>query len=191
MRKKQIFWIAVLSVLVGISGLTLWFKNADNRMWRRIERVQLRIEQEFRDNQSLYKETAANILACAEGGNAQLTYILQQGTLYTAFLGDEKNVVAEDVETEARLIFQRFFGETGFNWASVDAYPETHYAYPEKSCVFRYTIWHGKEVYCWVDLVYSPNWEAYITTDHMVTYLQEGLASKVDENWYIVVQYGY
>lgn len=187
MRKKRIVQVSILAALICALGLILWFASTDYRMERRIESAQLQIKQEFQHNKDIYAETASNILICAEQGDAQITYILQQGTLHTDYLGDEQ----KDVEAEAKRILRKFGEKTGFDWNSVDAYPKTHYTYPEKSCVFRYTIWNGKDVYCWVDLIYSPNWEEYIVKDHMVSRLQEGLAAKVDNNWYIVVLYGY
>ena len=58
--------------------------------------------------------------------------------------------------------------------------------YPEKSCVFSRVIRNGYETYCWIDLVYCEDWDAFLDANKQM--VEEGLIQQIASNW-CVVQY--
>ena len=83
---------------------------------------------------------------------------------------------------------------TGIEYASIlSNYNSWQYLLPNKCCVFRYDIQYtlnGEEAtYCWLDLIYSPNWSSYANSRFSGE--TSPLYFSLEQNWGAVLNYAY
>lgn len=155
------FLVAVL-ILVGLH----WVSRTEFWLEWRTESMKARIAESFAEDETEYAVFAQLMREHSAQGD------------YYAYYENPSLSLPEEMISQA----EAFIDERDVPFDKMYKTGDNEIIYPKDACVFRCTIWAGKDVYCWVDLIHTG--QADFFEENPVT-------TSLNSEWYIVVLYGY
>lgn len=175
-KYPRVFLCVVCFVLpLSIIGLILFhfIGNQSDVLEGRAKHIQTEVMDSFRENTENYYSLVKELCNSAENGS--FYYSLQSN---------------EGIPESLRERITEFSHSAHVTFDAIHS-PGSLF-YPSDSCVFRKTVFYTNgDVYCWVDLVYSPTWESQFASGSLNSEMDAGIVVRLDTNWCIVKLYGY
>ena len=167
--------ILLLAVVMSLTLVACGIRKESVDPEKLIVQYQEALAAAIHNDEAYFRSIALLIQSCPERENAYYYY----QTSKTNLSGDIQQRVASlpvDYDLNLNCIY------TGGQTADI---------YPEDSCVFRCTVMSDDSVYCWVDLIYSENWESELRASSYMNMQEHDVLTCVAPNWCIVLFYGF
>lgn len=176
-RKTIKITIVLFLVLMIIAPVIIYgIGNSTSYLDTRANSIRMDMIDSFHQNEESYASVAVDFLD-ASGGKA----------LYYDFRRAD-NALPETLKEKAGV----FRNSTDMEFDSIYVGGQTANLYPPMSCVFRKTLYQNKgDVYCWIDLIYSPSWETEFESETLQTMEESGIIIRLDTFWCAVILYGF
>ena len=173
---KTVIWLICLVLILGVIGVILAY---------------------YIGNQTFFLESRAECIRCEVVDS------------YSRYTGDYYSLVTEliDEAGDNSLLYShkypssdcpeavserigKFTESVHMTFDSIEL--PSRLFYPPDACVFRKTVHYANgDVFCWIDLVYSPSWEAEFLSGNLDSEVGAGIIIRLDNDWCVVKLYGF
>ena len=177
--KRKIIKITIVLFLVLMiiaPAIIYGIGNSAHYLDVKANSIRMDVIDSFHQNEESYVSIAVDFLD-ASGGKA-LNYDFHR----------VDNTLSETLKEKVGV----FRHSADMEFDSIYVGGQTAKLYPPMSCVFRKTVYQNNgDVYCWIDLIYSPSWETEFESETLQTMEESGMIIRVDTSWCAVILYGF
>ena len=178
MKRKTIKITTVLVLVLIIPTLTIihGISNSAPYLDKKANCIRMEMIDSLHQNEESYVSIAVDFLD-ASGGKA-LNYDFHRAD----------NTLSETLKEKVDV----FRHSADMEFDSIYVGGQTANLYPPDACVFRKTVYQNNgDVYCWIDLTYSPSWKTEFESETLQTMEESGMIIRVDTSWCAVIIYGF
>lgn len=189
MKKR---WLFVLIPLLLVINLVIrvpfseWTRFASDR---KAAKLPPQIQASFEKHGEAYRETALALTNMMDQYGIRSIFTCGNQTVKRVLPASLIPAEATQVREEARSKVSNLLETTGIPYDRIFIPESSVFYYPEAAVVFRCAVMEGSEEYCWIDLIYSPQWQQHKAEKKIHTVLGEDLSIQIDENWCMVILY--
>ena len=188
MKKRWLFVLIPLLLAVNILAafpFSLWSRVIGNR---KAEWLPKQMQASFESHADEYLEAALAMSELQEEHGLRASFACEKDRVQQSPPGALGSDAAKSRE-KARLAVSDLLKATNLSFDRIFISHPSVFYYPEDAVVFRCVVMDGQEEYCWVDLIYSPQWQQHKAEKRIHTVLGKDMAVPVAENWCIVTLY--